>query len=146
LDDRHQPVPLDVPGRLFIGGAGVAQGYIGQPERTAERFLADPFAGVAARMYDTGDVARRLPDGTLEFLGRSDEQVKIRGFRVEPSEVESALRSHPAVANAVVVPVEDASGDIRLAAYCALQSPASADDLRHHVAEWVPEFISRRRS
>ena len=141
LDDRLEPAPLDVPGRLFIGGAGVARGYIEQPELTAERFLADPFAAAGARIYDTGDLARRLPDGTLEFLGRADGQVKIRGFRVEPGEVESALRSHPAVANAAVVPVEETAGDIRLVAYCELGSPATADDLRRHVAEWVPEFM-----
>ena len=122
-------------GRLFIGGAGVARGYIGQPELTAERFLADPFAAAGARIYDTGDLVRRLPDGTLEFLGRADEQVKIRGFRVEPSEVESALRSHPAVANAAVVAARGdgrrrpARGVLR-----APPSPATADDLRRHVA------------
>ena len=125
LDDRLEPAPLDVPGRLFIGGAGVARGYIGQPELTAERFLPDPFAAAGARMYDTGDLVRRLPDGTLEFLGRADGQVKIRGFRVEPSEVESALRSHPAVANAAVVPVEETAGDIRLVAYCELGGAAT---------------------
>ncbi len=142
LDERLRPVPLDVPGRLFIGGAGVARGYIGQPDLTAERFLPDPFATAAdARMYDTGDLARRLPDGTLEFLGRADEQVKIRGFRVEPSEIEAALRNHPAVENAAVIAVEDTPGDIRLVAYCALGATASADDLRRHLSEWVPDFM-----
>ncbi len=140
LDDQLQPVPLDVPGRLFIGGAGVARGYIGQPELTAERFLVDPFGG-EGQIYDTGDLARRLPDGTLEFLGRADEQVKIRGFRVEPSEVESALRRHPAVANAAVVPMEESAGDIRLVAYCELREPTTADDLRGHIAEWVPDYM-----
>ena len=123
LDDRLQPAPLDVPGRLFIGGTGVARGYIGQPELTAERFLPDPFEAAGARIYDTGDLVRRLPDGTLEFLGRADGQVKIRGFRVEPGEVESALRSHPAVANAAVLPLEATAGDIRLVAYCELAKP-----------------------
>ena len=92
-------------------------------------------------MYDTGDLARRLPDGTLEFLGRVDEQVKIRGFRVEPSEIEAALRNHPAVENAAVIAVEDTPGDIRLVAYCALTASASVDDLRGHLSEWVPEFM-----
>jgi amino acid adenylation domain-containing protein len=142
LDDTLLPVPLDVPGRLFIGGAGVARGYIGQADLTTERFLPDSFAAVAdARMYDTGDLARRLPDGTLEFLGRVDEQVKIRGFRVEPSEIEAALRNHPAVENAAVIAVEDTPGDIRLVAYCAVTANASADDLRGHLSEWVPEFM-----
>ncbi len=141
LDDRLQPVPLGVPGRLFVGGAGVARGYIGQPELTAERFVDEPFAAPGQRMYDTGDLVRRLPDGAIEFLGRADEQVKIRGNRVEPSEVESALRGHPAVANAAVVPVEDAGGDVRLVAYYELGSPIEQDDLRRHVAEWVPDFM-----
>jgi acyl carrier protein len=92
-------------------------------------------------MYDTGDVARRLPDGTLEFLGRADEQVKIRGFRVEPAEIENALRRHPAVTNAAVVAAEDAHGDIRLVAYCAVGGAPSVDLLREHVAEWVPDYM-----
>jgi amino acid adenylation domain-containing protein len=141
LDERLQPVPLDTPGRLFIGGAGVARGYVGQPEQTAARFVADPFAEVGARMYDTGDLARRLPDGTLEFLGREDEQVKIRGFRAEPSEVESALRTHAAVVDAAVVPVEDPHGETRLVAYSVLSQTASVDELRRHLADWLPEYM-----
>jgi amino acid adenylation domain-containing protein len=140
LDEQGRPAPLDSEGRLFIAGAGVARGYVGQPEITAERFLADPFVP-AERMYDTGDRVRRLPDGTLEFRGRFDDQLKIRGFRVEPSEVEGALRSHPAVANAAVVAVEEIAGDIRLVAYYELQGAASTDELARHVAEWVPEYM-----
>ncbi len=141
LDEHLHPVPLDVPGRLYIAGAGVARGYIGRPELTDERFVPEPFGAGDARMYDTGDLARRLPDGTLEFLGRVDEQVKIRGFRVEPSEVEAALRNHPSVDNAAVLAVEDTPGDIRLVAYCALGGPATSDELRKHVAQWVPEYM-----
>ncbi len=141
LDDRLQPAPLGAPGRLFIGGAGVARDYIGQPELTAERFVADPFAGGDARMYDTGDRVRWLPDGTIEFLGRVDEQVKIRGFRIEPGEVEGALRTHPSVRDAAVVAIEDASGEVRLVAYCATEAAVTADELRHHLAQWVPGYM-----
>jgi len=107
LDRNLQATPPGVPGELFLGGSGVARGYLGQPDRTAERFLPHPFAarlGVpGARVYRTGDLARRLPDGTLEFLGRADDQVKIRGFRVEPGEVEAALARHPEVRECAVV-------------------------------------------
>jgi amino acid adenylation domain-containing protein len=141
LDALSRPVSLGVPGRLFIGGAGVARGYVGQPELTAERFLTDPFTSGDGRMYDTGDRVRWLPDGTLEFLGRVDEQVKIRGFRVEPGEVEGALRSHPSVRDASVVATEDAPGDVRLVAYCAVDAPVTTEELRDHLAEWVPAFM-----
>jgi len=118
LDERLEPLPAGVPGELFIGGAGVARGYLGQGAQTAERFLPDPFAGSpGARMYRTGDRARHLPGGALECLGRLDRQVKIRGFRVEPDEVALALREHPGVEAAVAVPFEEAGGGVRLAAY-----------------------------
>jgi len=142
LDDALKPVPLGVAGRLFIGGAGIARGYVGQPELTAERFGPDPFAGQPdARMYETGDLARWLPDGNLEFLGRDDEQIKVRGYRVEPAEVESALRSHPAVSDAVIVTQPGASGDVRLIAYCATTGAVSQEELRGHLADWLPEFM-----
>jgi amino acid adenylation domain-containing protein len=140
LDDRLRPVPLGLEGRLFIGGAGVARGYIGPSDLSAERFIADPFAGGAARMYDTGDLACRLPDGTLEFRGRADDQVKVRGFRVEPSEIENVLREHPAVDEAAVVAVEEDAGDVRLVAYVAPRT-ATVEDLRRHLAEWLPEIM-----
>jgi amino acid adenylation domain-containing protein len=140
LDGRLRPIPLGLEGRLFIGGAGVARGYIGASDLSAERFIADPFAGEAARMYDTGDIACRLPDGTLEFRGRADDQVKVRGFRVEPSEIESVLREHPAVADAAVV-TEDGADDVRLVAYFAPGTAATVDDLRRHVAGWLPEIM-----
>jgi amino acid adenylation domain-containing protein len=140
LDDRLRPVPLGLEGRLFIGGVGVARGYIGPSDLSAERFIADPFDGGAARMYDTGDLACRLPDGTLEFRGRADDQVKVRGFRVEPSEIENVLREHPAVDEAAVVAVEENADDVRLVAYVAPRT-ATVEDLRRHVAEWLPEIM-----
>ena len=118
IDHAHQPALVGVAGKLFIAGAGVARGYAGEPQLTAERFLADPFVP-RDRMYDTGDVARWLPDGTLEFLGRADEQIKIRGYRVEPAEVEAALRSHPGVREAVAVVQAATDSEPRLLAYCA---------------------------
>ncbi len=128
LDADRRPVPIGVKGEIYIGGDGVAQGYWGEPELTAERFLDDPFlAGTDARVYRTGDAARWLPDGTVEFLGRVDDQVKIRGFRVEPGEVESALLRHPAVASAAVAPWRDESGTTRLAGYVVAPSGTELD-------------------
>jgi amino acid adenylation domain-containing protein len=142
VDGRGRPAPIGVVGSLFISGAGVGQGYVGQEELTAERFVADPFEAVAGgRMYATGDLARWLPDGTIEFLGRADEQVKIRGFRVEPAEVEEALRRQPAVREATVVAREEPSGDKRLVGYVVSDGSVSSEQLRAHVAEWVPDFM-----
>ena len=142
LDGRGRPVPLGVRDSLFIAGAGVARGYIGAPELTAERFARDPFASDPdERMYDTGDLARWLPDGTLEFLGRADEQLKIRGYRVEPAEIETALREHPAVREAIVVPSTGGGGELRLVAYCAVEGSVGEVQLRDHLADRLPEFM-----
>ncbi len=141
LDAWGEPAPIGAPGALFIAGAGVARGYIGQPELTAERFSPDPFVPGGGSMYDTGDRARWLPDGTLEHLGRADEQVKIRGFRVEPGEVEEALRTHPAVREAVVVARDDVNGNPRLVAYAAHAPDVTQDALAAHLAELVPDYM-----
>ncbi len=143
LDARMQPVPPGVAGELLIGGAGVARGYLGRPDLTAERFVPDPFAEAAgARLYRTGDLARWSARGELEFLGRVDRQVKVRGHRVEPGEVETALAAHPGVRECVVV-ADASGGDGRLVAYfvsAADEAPGAAE-LRRHLAERLPESL-----
>ena len=144
LDAHLRPVPVGVPGELYIGGAGLARGYLNRPELTSERFIRHPFSGEpAARLYKTGDLARYLPDGPIEFLGRVDQQVKIRGFRIEPGEIETVLELHPAVQQAVVVAREHASGDKRLVAYIVAihgQTP-SIKNLRSFLKEKLPEYM-----
>ncbi|HSG40128.1 MAG TPA: non-ribosomal peptide synthetase, partial [Thermoanaerobaculia bacterium] len=129
LDAGFRPVAVGVTGRLAIGGVQVARGYLGRPELTAERFVPDPFSAVpGARLYDTGDLARRLPDGAVEFLGRNDGQVKVRGFRIELPEIEAALLRHPAVREAAVLARRDGpAAEPRLAAYWVGGEAAPAD-------------------
>jgi amino acid adenylation domain-containing protein len=142
LDGRGRPVPEGVVGELFIGGAGVARGYIGQPEATQERFRPDPYSTVpGARMYATGDLVRRLPDGAIEFLGRGDDQLKIRGFRVEPAEIEAALRRIEAVKDAAVVARDEGLGERRLVGYVVAEELIPVEELRRRTAEWIPEFM-----
>ena len=117
LDAALRPVPSGVVGELFLGGPGVAHGYLGRPDLTAERFLPAPYGPPGSRLYRTGDLARRLPSGSLELLGRVDQQVKIRGHRIEPGEVESRLAEHPGVRQAAVSARADAHGEPRLVAY-----------------------------
>jgi amino acid adenylation domain-containing protein len=143
LDHRLQPVPVGVTGELCIGGTGLAQGYLNQPQQTAERFVPHPFSkDPAARIYRTGDLARFLPDGNVEFLGRVDHQVKIRGFRVEPAEVESVLRQNLSVKQCVVLPYADQSGEKRLAAYIVpAKKENKTQDLRAFLKEQLPEYM-----
>jgi amino acid adenylation domain-containing protein len=142
LDRRLEPVPPGVAGELFLSGGGLARGYLGRPDLTAERFLPDPFAGPAGnpggRAYRTGDLALLRPDGALEFLGRTDLQVKLRGFRIELGEVEAALRACPGVRDAAAVVREDRPGDRRLVAYLAGNAETSVGDLRAILRERLP--------
>ncbi|HET7233826.1 MAG TPA: amino acid adenylation domain-containing protein [Longimicrobium sp.] len=139
VDRWGEPAPLGVPGELCIGGT-LARGYLGRPAATAAAFVPDPFSPIpGARMYRTGDRARWLASGELEFLGRTDFQVKIRGFRIEPGEVEARLAEHLGVREAVVLARDDAPGDRRLVAYVV--GEAAADVLRAHLAERLPEYM-----
>ena len=135
LTDRMEPVPPGVIGEVYIGGAGVARGYLGRPDLTAGRFLPDPFGPAGARLYRSGDLARWQPGGTVEFAGRADLQVKIRGYRVEPGDVEANLRRHPDVRDAVVAVREPAPDDKRLLAYVVLAAGG-----RWTVPRYVPTW------
>ncbi len=146
LDARQVPAAVGVPGELCLGGAGVARGYLGRADLTAERFLPDPFAAAdaaGARLYRTGDLVRWLPSGELEFLGRTDRQVKVRGFRVELGEIEAALAEHPAVREAAVLAREDRPGERRLVAYVAPHAgrDAALGELRAFLERRLPEHM-----
>ena len=146
VDRELQPAAAGVPGELYLGGSGLARGYFGRPDATAERFVPDPFSGAGERLYRTGDLARLLPDGSLDFLGRIDQQHKIRGFRVETGEIEAVLRRHPAVRDAAVVVREDPPRGRRLVAYVVPRGPRAArpvagEELRAWLREEVPEYM-----
>ncbi len=144
LDQHCCPVPVGVSGELYIGGTALARGYLNRPELTAEKFIPDMFSDNAdARLYKTGDLARYLPDGNIEFLGRIDHQVKIRGFRIELGEIESVLGEHSGVRHTVVVAREDTPGDKRLAAYIVPVPGRALDtsELRHYLKETLPDYM-----
>ena len=149
LDRFGAPVPLGAIGEIYIGGAGLARGYLNRADLTAERFVRDPFSGDAtARMYRTGDLGRYLPDGNIEFLGRNDRQVKVRGFRIELGEIEFRLNEHAGVADAVVLARQDRSGDPRLVAYVTakdgstrLEAGEFAAAMRRHLRACLPEYM-----
>ncbi|MCP4403637.1 MAG: amino acid adenylation domain-containing protein, partial [bacterium] len=156
--DRHlQPVPVGVAGELYIGGDGLAKGYLHRPELTAAKFIADPFRDKSdAHLYRVGDLARYLTDGNIEFLGRTDFQVKIRGFRIELGEIEAVLADHPSLREAVVIVREDRPGDKQLVAYIVTGNQSSVDssrsslnteyrslmtDLREHLKQSLPDYM-----
>ena len=141
LDERRQPVPVGVPGELYIGGDGVTRGYWKREDLTAERFVADPFRGGEARMYRTGDEVRWREDGHLEFLGRMDHQVKLLGYRIELGEIEARLRLHDSVREAVVIAREDTPGDKRLVGYLVTDGTFDAAALKAHLGETLPDFM-----
>jgi amino acid adenylation domain-containing protein len=144
LDSSLRPVPVGVPGELYVGGVGVARGYLSRPELTAERFIPDPFSSTpGSRLYRTGDLARFLSDGTIDFLGRVDNQVKVRGHRVELEEIEAVLAEHPAVRQAAVAIRERISGDQRLVAYfVSAEAPAPlANELRSFLKRKLPDYM-----
>jgi thioesterase domain-containing protein/acyl carrier protein len=145
LDACRELVPIGVPGELYIGGDGLAEGYLKRPDLTAERFVRDPFgAKPESRLYRTGDVVRRLSDGRIEFLHRIDQQVKIRGFRIELEEGEAALKQHPGVAQCVTIAREDVPGDKRLVAYIVLRDPGvvlAIPELRNFLKQKLPDYM-----
>ncbi len=144
LDKQLEPVPLGVCGEMYVGGAGLARGYLNRAELTAERFIPDPFGRDAgARLYRTGDLARRLGNGDVEYLGRADDQVKVRGFRIEPGEIETAVLTHPSLRAAIVVARPDAGGDQRLCAYVVVRQRGElrVDELRAYLRERLPEHM-----
>jgi acyl carrier protein len=144
LDGHLEPVPIGAAGEIYIGGKGLARGYLWRPELTAEEFTPHPFSKVpGARLYRTGDLGRYLPDGNIEFLGRIDNQVKLRGYRIELGEIEAVLGQHPMVQSSVVVVREDAPGNKRLVAYVVTQPGESFDaaEVRKYLKQKLPEYM-----
>jgi amino acid adenylation domain-containing protein len=143
LDHNLRAQPAGVPGEVYIAGSGLARGYLHRPLLTASRYVADPFGGAGSRMYRTGDIARWLPDGRLDYVRRADDQVKIRGFRVEPGEIEAVLAADPGVRHATVVVREDTPGVKQLVAYVLAERPGELDPvaLRDRAAAELPEYL-----
>jgi hypothetical protein len=143
LDATLQPVPVGIPGELFIGGDGVTRGYMGRPELTRERFVANPFTKATnGRLYRTGDLVRWSADGNLEFLERVDSQVKVQGFRIELGEIEAILTTHPAVSRCAVIARTEKEGDSQLVAYyIATGNAVGVDELRRHLRLSLPEHM-----
>jgi amino acid adenylation domain-containing protein len=142
LDADFRQVPTDVSGELYIGGLGLADGYINRPDLTAEKFIPDRFSHIpGARLYRTGDGARVLSDGNLEFIGRLDHQVKLRGFRIELGEIESVLREHTAIRESAVILGEDSAGDKRLIAYLVTENGVELAELRNFLQEKLPAYM-----
>ncbi len=144
LDEHLQPIPIGVLGEMYIGGAGLVRGYLNRPDLTAERFISNPFSDEPdVRLYKTGDLARYLSDGNIEYMGRIDHQVKIRGFRIELGEIEAVLRQHPAVENAVVIAQEDIPDDKRLVAYVVASKLQRSlfGNLRNFLKQKLPDYM-----
>ncbi|MCX4587513.1 non-ribosomal peptide synthetase [Streptomyces sp. NBC_01481] len=142
LDHGLQPVPPGAVGELYIAGAGLARGYLGRPDLTAERFIADPYAPEpGTRMYRTGDLVRHNPDGNLEFTGRADQQIKIRGFRIEPGEIENILTDHPDITQATVTIHQDQPGNTRLIAYVVADTAVTPEDLPEFARRRLPDYM-----
>ena len=141
LDGRLHPTPIGVPGELYLGGTGLARGYLRRPDLTADRFVPAPFGDAGGRLYRTGDRVRYRADGALEYLGRLDHQVKLRGFRIELGEIEAALARHPAVRQAVVVRHDGGAGGGQLVAYLVAAGQPSLAALRTHLLETLPDYM-----
>ena len=145
LDTSLQPVPIGIPGEIYIGGDGLARGYFNRPEVTAEKFIQNPFSDdPISRLYRTGDLAKYRADGNIEFLGRNDNQVKIRGHRIELGEIESILNQHPSVKESVIVARDrDSSGEKELVAYvvCSRETAPTVSELRRFLQEKLPQIM-----
>ena len=141
LDGEEKPVPVGVPGELYLGGEGLALGYINQPELTRDKFVTNPFVDTGNHLYRTGDLARYLSDGNIEFIGRLDGQVKIRGFRIEPGEIESILKRHPGLEDAVVVAREEEPGERCLVAYLVPRRAARKSDWGGFLRRKLPDYM-----